>query len=36
MDDEEIYILRNPSDEPEQFCPLTEEQVVKEKGEHSS
>jgi leucyl-tRNA synthetase len=29
---EEIFILRNPHDDPEKFCPLTEEQVVKEKG----
>jgi leucyl-tRNA synthetase len=33
-EDEEIYVLRNPTpaDKPDQFCPLTEEQVVKEKG----
>jgi leucyl-tRNA synthetase len=32
--DEEIHVLRNPppTDRPDQFCPLTEEQVVKEKG----
>jgi len=28
----EICVLRNPSDDPERFCPLTEEQIVKEGG----
>src|SRR5204863_7133922 len=32
QDEEEIYVLRNPSDDPNQFSPLTEEQVVKERG----
>jgi leucyl-tRNA synthetase len=33
-EDEEIYVLRNPTpaDNPDKFCPLTEEQVVKKKG----
>jgi leucyl-tRNA synthetase len=33
-EDEEIYVLRNPTpaDKPDKFCPLTEEQIVKEKG----
>jgi leucyl-tRNA synthetase len=31
-EDEEIYILRNPSADPEEFSPLTDEQIVKEKG----
>ena len=31
---EDNYVLRNPSppDSPDKFCPLTEEQIVKEKG----
>ncbi len=33
-EDEEIYVLRNPTpaDKPDHFCPLTEEQIVKQKG----
>jgi leucyl-tRNA synthetase len=31
-DDEEICVLRNPSDHPGRFAPLTEDQVVKERG----
>ena len=31
-DDTEIVALRNPSRDPDAYCPLTEEQVVKEKG----
>jgi leucyl-tRNA synthetase len=31
-DEEEICVLRNPSDDPDRFCPLTEEQIVKERG----
>lgn len=31
-DDTEIVALRNPSADPEAYCPLTEEQVTKEKG----
>src|SRR5262249_57145594 len=33
-DGEETYVLRNPqpADSPDKFCPLTEEQVAKEKG----
>jgi leucyl-tRNA synthetase len=31
-DDEETCVLRNPPPEPGKFAPLTEEQVVKEKG----
>jgi leucyl-tRNA synthetase len=33
-DGEETYVLRNPqpADSPDRFCPLTEEQVAKEKG----
>jgi leucyl-tRNA synthetase len=33
-EDEDVYVLRNPppADSPEKFCPLTEEQVVKQKG----
>jgi leucyl-tRNA synthetase len=31
-DEEEIYILRNRSAHPDEFSPLTEEQIVKEKG----
>jgi leucyl-tRNA synthetase len=31
-EDGEICILRNPSPDPEKFAPLTEEQVVKERG----
>ena len=33
-DDEkgEICVLRNPSSDPDRFCPLTEEQIVKEGG----
>jgi leucyl-tRNA synthetase len=31
-DDEETCVLRNPSPEQDKFAPLTEEQVVKEKG----
>ncbi len=33
-DDEkgEICVLRNPSTDPDRFCPLTEEQIVKEGG----
>src|SRR5262249_49118382 len=31
-DEEEIFILRNPHHDPEKFCPLTEEQICKEKG----
>ncbi|HEY7422640.1 MAG TPA: leucine--tRNA ligase [Gemmataceae bacterium] len=33
-EDEEIYVLRNPApaENPDKFCPLTEEQVVKKKG----
>jgi leucyl-tRNA synthetase len=30
---EPVFILRNPDPDPERFCPLTDEQVVKEKGE---
>ena len=32
QNDEEICVLRNPSSDPEEFRPLTEEQVVKEGG----
>ncbi|HQZ64799.1 MAG TPA: leucine--tRNA ligase [Planctomycetaceae bacterium] len=32
MDDAEIVALRNPSDDPDAYSPLTEDQVVKEKG----
>jgi leucyl-tRNA synthetase len=31
-DDIEIVALRNPSDDPDAYCPLTEDQVTKEKG----
>ena len=31
-DDKEICVLRNPSNEPDRYSPLTEEQVVKERG----
>ncbi|MFM7149294.1 MAG: leucine--tRNA ligase, partial [Gemmataceae bacterium] len=31
-EEEEIYVLRNPSSDPEEFAPLTEDQVVKERG----
>jgi leucyl-tRNA synthetase len=33
-EDGEVYVLRNPSpeDNPNKFCPLTDEQLVKEKG----
>jgi leucyl-tRNA synthetase len=33
-DDQWVYVLRNPPppDRPDKFCPLTEEQVIKEKG----
>ncbi len=30
--EENIYILRNPSSDPDKFCPLTEDQVSKDKG----
>lgn len=32
-DEEELYTLRNPSDDPAEFCPLTDEQLSKEKGQ---
>ena len=32
-DEEELYTLRNPSPDPSEFCPLTDEQLTKEKGE---
>lgn len=32
VDDSEIIALRNPSDDPDSYAPLTEEQVLKEKG----
>ena len=31
-DDTEIVALRNPSVDSEAYCPLTEDQVTKEKG----
>lgn len=31
-DDVEFVALRNPSDDPEEFCPLKEEQIVKDRG----
>jgi leucyl-tRNA synthetase len=31
-DDTEIVALRNPSADPDAYCPLTEDQVTKEKG----
>jgi leucyl-tRNA synthetase len=33
-EDVEVYVLRNPPppDKPDSFCPLTDEQVVKQKG----
>jgi leucyl-tRNA synthetase len=31
-EEEEICMLRNPSPDPDRFAPLTEEQVVKDKG----
>ncbi len=31
-DDTEIVALRNPSEDPDAYCPLTEDQVTKEKG----
>jgi leucyl-tRNA synthetase len=31
-DEKDIYILRNPNSDPNKFSPLTEEQVVKDKG----
>jgi leucyl-tRNA synthetase len=31
-DEKEIIILRNPPGEPDQFAPLTEDQVVKDRG----
>jgi leucyl-tRNA synthetase len=32
IDEKEICILRNPSEDPSEFRPLTEEQVVKDQG----
>lgn len=31
-DDVEVVALRNPSSNPDEFCPLKEEQIVKERG----
>ncbi len=31
-EDEETYVLRNPPSEPDKFAPLTDDQIVKEKG----
>jgi leucyl-tRNA synthetase len=31
-DDGDFVALRNPSDNPDEFCPLKEEQIVKERG----
>jgi len=31
-DEKDIYILRNPSNDPDDFSPLTEEQIVKEQS----
>ena len=32
VDDKEIVALRNPSDDPDVYSPLSEDQIVKEKG----
>lgn len=32
IDDEDVVALRNESDDPERYCPLTEDQVEKKKG----
>jgi leucyl-tRNA synthetase len=33
-DEKDVYVLRNPppADSPDKFCPLTDEQIVKQKG----
>ena len=32
IDDEDVVALRNESDDPDRYCPLTEDQVEKKKG----